>query len=70
MKKKISINWFRQDLRVIDNPSLDSLTKSNLPILNIFIFDEINCKEKKLGEASKIWLHNSLINLNNLYYFL
>ena len=66
MKKKISINWFRQDLRVIDNPSLDSLTKSNLPILNIFIFDEINCKEKKLGESSKVWLYHSLVNLDNL----
>ena len=65
-KKTIIINWFRQDLRLEDNPSIDYLSKLNLPILNLFIFDDINCGDKKLGSASKYWLYYSLKNLNNL----
>ena len=30
MKKKIAIHWFRFDLRVCDNPSLNYLSKNGL----------------------------------------
>ena len=65
-KKKIVINWFRQDLRIIDNPSLNFASKLKYPILNIFILDEENCDDKQLGSASKFFLHHSLLNLDNL----
>ena len=64
MKKQVVINWFRQDLRTHDNPSLSFASKLNLPIINIFVLDEINCKNKNLGSSSKIWLYYSLKALN------
>jgi deoxyribodipyrimidine photo-lyase len=62
---KISIHWFRNDLRVNDNPSLH-FAAQNSPVLPIFIHDSINNtkKEFKLGEASAWWLHHSLHSLN------
>ena len=70
----VGINWFRKDLRLMDNPSLNFLSDSNLPILNIFIYDEISCGPKNIGEASKVWLHHALKSLNeqlngNLIFF-
>ena len=60
--KKISINWFRKDLRLNDNPSLNFLSKKKLPVLNLFIIDSDN--QKPIGSASKVWLHHSLKDLN------
>ena len=42
MKKKIAIHWFRFDLRVSDNPSLNYLSRNYDNIVGIYIFDEIN----------------------------
>ena len=63
MKKKIAIHWFRFDLRVSDNPSLNYLSKNYDNIVGIYIFDDIN-SDPKLGSASKVWLHASLDYLN------
>ena len=64
MKKKIAIHWFRFDLRVSDNPSLNYLSKNYDNIIGIYIFDEIN-SDPNLGSASKVWLNASLDYLNN-----
>ncbi len=63
MIEEISIHWFRQDLRLSDNPSLNFLSKNYKNIVGIFILDEFN-SDIKLGSASKIWLHHSLVYLN------
>ncbi len=63
--EKITINWFRKDLRLDDNPSLNFLSNLSLPILNIFIWDEEENLDKPIGSASKIWLYHSLVDLNN-----
>ena len=63
MDNEFSVHWFRQDLRLSDNPSLNYLSTKHKNIIGIFIFDEVNC-DRKLGSASKIWLHHSLKNLN------
>ena len=57
--KKIAIHWFRQDLRLTDNPALShaSLADETIPI---YIFDNTY----PIGSASKLWLHNSLASLN------
>lgn len=63
MTKEISIVWFRQDLRVLDNPTLveaSSLGK----ILPIYILDDCAPDPFKIGGASKAWLHHSLDSLN------
>jgi deoxyribodipyrimidine photo-lyase len=63
MKEKISIHWFRKDLRLKDNPSLNYLIEKGYPIIFIYIHDEINA-DRPLGSASKVWLYHSLDFLN------
>ena len=40
MKTKISIFWFRRDLRLKDNVGLCHALSSKFPVLPIFIFDK------------------------------
>ena len=63
MKKGTAIHWFRQDLRLSDNPALDSAAQYET-LIPIYILDEVNCGEFKMGAASKWWLHQSLTKLN------
>jgi deoxyribodipyrimidine photo-lyase len=56
------IVWFRQDLRIFDNPALEFACSMG-KILPIYIFDDTNEKQNPMGSASKVWLHYSLINL-------
>ena len=61
--KNINVMWFRQDLRLADNPALTNALKDG-KTLPIFILDDFNSKEHVNGAASKWWLHHSLIKLN------
>ena len=63
MKEKVSIHWFRKDLRLKDNPSLNYLIEKGYPIIFLYILDEVNTG-RPLGSASKIWLNHSLDFLN------
>ena len=63
MKEKICIHWFRRDLRLNDNPSINFLSQFNYPILFIYINDE-NHKKRRIGSASRVWLHHSIKYLN------
>jgi len=58
----IAIHWFRQDLRLADNPSLLSAIESG-HLLPIFILDEINNPDYTRGGASNLWLHHALTAL-------
>lgn len=40
MKDKVSIFWFRRDLRLEDNVGLSQALESGFPVLPVFIFDE------------------------------
>ena len=64
-QKKISIHWFRNDLRINDNPSLN-FAAENGKVIPIFIHDTVNNTQKEfnIGEASAWWLHYSLDALN------
>ena len=55
------IMWFRQDLRLSDNPALLKAIQQGR-VLPVFILDE-SC-HWPLGEASRWWLHHSLNALN------
>lgn len=59
----LAILWFRQDLRLSDNPALVAAVAKG-EILPIFILDDEIAGEKKLGAASRWWLHHSLNSLN------
>lgn len=57
------IHWFRQDLRLNDNPALSDAASCG-EILPIYILDDINSGEYFMGGASRWWLYNSLTSLN------
>ena len=59
MSKKLAMDWFRQDLRLADNPTLTHASQADETI-TIFILDE----NQAIGSASKLWFHHSLANLN------
>ncbi|MDP5110197.1 MAG: DNA photolyase family protein [Rickettsiaceae bacterium] len=59
----LTIHWFRQDLRLSDNPSLSAAVK-NGDVLPIYILDDYNPGHHIMGEASRVWLHYSLNKLN------
>jgi deoxyribodipyrimidine photo-lyase len=59
MTEKIAIHWFRQDLRISDNPALTKAAKHE-NVLPIYILDDKNAGEYALGGASRWWLHHSL----------
>ena len=64
MKETKSIVWFRQDLRLKENPALEfavSLGK----VLPIYILDQENAGDWRPGKASRWWLHHSLASLDN-----
>ena len=61
MKLKFGIHWFRQDLRISQNPSLEALSKKVDQIVLIYIFDP----KQRIGSVSKWWLEQSLKNLSN-----
>ncbi|NVK18412.1 MAG: deoxyribodipyrimidine photo-lyase [Methylocystaceae bacterium] len=63
MTQKPVIVWFRQDLRTTDNPALFEAAKSGA-IVPIYILDDENAGDKKMGRASRVWLHHSLNALN------
>jgi len=55
--------WFRQDLRLADNPALHAAALEGRPILPLYILDDQNAGEWKMGGASRWWLHQSLASL-------
>jgi deoxyribodipyrimidine photo-lyase len=68
-----SILWFRQDLRIHNNPALLAAVERG-EILPIYILDSDNADNHMVEGAAKIWLHHSLISLNqslsgNLQFF-
>lgn len=58
------ILWFRQDLRLRDNPVLIAAHETGRPIIPLYILDDHNSGEWKTGGASRWWLHQSLKALN------
>ena len=61
--KSISIHWFRQDLRIEDNPALNASARAG-NVIPIYIFDKGRHAERTIGGAGKVWLHHSLTALN------
>ena len=60
----IKILWFRQDLRISDNPALSEASKTG-SIMPIYIHDTKNSDVYINGSASKCWLHYSLLSLDS-----
>src|SRR5579871_5729498 len=58
------IVWFRQDLRLSDNPALTFAAKSGQPVVCLYVLDDETPGEWKMGGASRWWLHHSLAALD------
>ena len=58
------VHWFRQDLRLADNPGL-AHAAANGAVLPVYILDDDNAAAHKMGGASRWWLHQSLNALNH-----
>ena len=63
MSADIAIAWFRQDLRLADNPALRAAAEHGR-VLPVFILDDDNAGEWARGAASRAWLHQSLSSLD------
>ena len=68
MKRKMItqtiIVWFRQDLRVHDNPALTAAVRTKSAIIPVFIWAPEEEGTWPPGEASKWWIHKSLNSLD------
>ena len=58
-----SIVWFRNDLRVADNPALSAAVARGKPVICVYIDDTKNPDGLGVGAASRWWLHHSLKSL-------
>lgn len=58
-----SILWFRQDLRLADNPALLAAVARGGPIFPVYIWAPEEEGDWPPGEASRWWLHQSLHHL-------
>jgi deoxyribodipyrimidine photo-lyase len=56
--------WFRQDLRLQDNPALATALARGGPVVPVFIWDEAGEGDWPPGGASRWWLHHSLTALD------
>ena len=64
MSQGPSIVWFRNDLRLADNPALQAAMNRGEPVVLVYIRDEVSEGIRPLGEASEWWLHHSLLALS------
>lgn len=58
-----SLFWFRQDLRLADNPALASAVSRGCPLVLLYVLDEETPGEHAVGGAQRWWLHHSLAAL-------
>ncbi len=61
--QKPIIVWFRDDLRLADQPALAAAKAHGGPVLCVYVLDEVSAGLRPLGGASRWWLHHSLEQL-------
>ncbi|SNQ43118.1 cryptochrome/photolyase family protein [Cellulophaga lytica] len=64
MSDKISVFWFRRDLRIEDNTALCNALKSGNPVLPVFIFDENILNELDADDARVTFIHKTISAIN------
>jgi len=60
-----AVVWFRQDLRLADNPALEAAIESGSPVLPVFVWSPEEQAPWAPGSASRWWLHQSLEKLRD-----
>jgi len=59
-----SIVWFRIDLRLADNPAIQTAIKRGGPVIPVYIYAPDEEEPWEPGGASRWWLHQSLASLD------
>jgi len=60
-----SLVWFRLDLRLADNPALDTAVKRGGPVIPVYLHAPGEESPWEPGGASRWWLHQSLVALES-----
>ena len=60
-----TVVWFRDDLRISDNPALDAAVRRGRPVVAVYVLDETSDGIRPLGGAARWWLHHSLGRLGD-----
>lgn len=55
-----AIVWFRQDLRLGDNPALRAAIDAKRPLILVYVLDDETPGRWRIGAAQRWWLHRSL----------
>jgi deoxyribodipyrimidine photo-lyase len=58
-----TILWFRRDLRLTDQAALIAAAEAG-PVIPVYVLDDDTPKHRKMGGASRWWLHHSLTSLS------
>lgn len=58
----LSLLWFRQDLRLLDQPALVAAAARGA-VIPVYILDDESTSDRCMGGASRWWLHHSLAAL-------
>lgn len=59
-----TIVWFRNDLRLSDNPALHAAIARGVPVIPVYIWSPKEEGDWPPGAASRVWLHDSLTALS------
>jgi len=62
--KEVAIVWFRNDLRLSDNPAVLRALRAGYYVLPVFIMETLAENQWPLGGASKWWLHHALADFS------
>ncbi|MBU6268145.1 MAG: DNA photolyase family protein [Sphingomonadales bacterium] len=52
--------WLRRDLRLADQPALRAAIAAGGPVIPVYVLDDETPKHRRMGAASRWWLHHSL----------
>ena len=58
-----SLVWLRRDLRLADQAALAAAASAG-PVIPVYILDDETPKHRRMGGASRWWLHHSLVALD------
>ncbi|PKP83540.1 MAG: deoxyribodipyrimidine photolyase [Alphaproteobacteria bacterium HGW-Alphaproteobacteria-18] len=59
-----AVLWFREDLRLTDNPALDAAVRSGRPLICLYVRETGAGAPRAMGGASQWWLDKSLSSLS------
>jgi deoxyribodipyrimidine photo-lyase len=63
-RSQTTIAWFRQDLRIDDNPAFIAAARRAANVIPLYIQDPDGEGDWPPGAASRWWLHQSLLSLD------